>query len=54
MEKNNELCGCGKPLISVFDINEKKIGVTHETYEDEDYHLLYFSTERINERIKQN
>ncbi|WP_353166720.1 hypothetical protein [Empedobacter brevis] len=47
------ICGCGKPLYAVFNENGKRIGVTHQS-EDEDYHFKYYSTSEIMKRINSN
>lgn len=39
-------CGCGRPLVPCLDENGKQIGVTH-TWEDDDWHMEYFSGLRI-------
>ena len=40
-------CSCGKPLSPVFNAQGKKIGVTHENPEDDDWHCGYDSSLRI-------
>ena len=45
MENKNEIisiCGCGRPLIAINGEDGKRIGVTHQTTEDEEYHSNYF------------
>lgn len=36
------VCGCGKTLIPAFDDRGNRIGVTHETPEDDDFHMAFF------------
>jgi hypothetical protein len=43
---SDNICGCGKPLIPLCDENKKVIGVTHDTYENEDWHIKYYSPYR--------
>lgn len=50
--KEGILCQCGKPFIAVIK-NGKQISVTH-TPEDEDWHIQYFSFDKIKERQKSN
>ena len=40
---NGQVCGCGKLLTPLHNAEGKRIGVTHETIEDEDYHIWYFT-----------
>jgi len=62
MSKKNEnkllkqpavMCSCGRELIPCFNVDGKRIGVTH-TPEDEDWHFDFWSTEKVIERIKSN
>lgn len=43
METIVSICGCGKSLIAVYDKDGNMMGVTHATFEDEDYHSQYFA-----------
>ena len=36
------MCGCGRPLIPSYDENGKRLGVTHESSEDEDWHMGFW------------
>ncbi len=47
-------CECGKPLMAMFNKFGKRIGVTHKTIEDEDFHFIFFNCDSIIKRIKQN
>lgn len=47
------ICSCGRPLIPCFNKDGKRIGVTH-TSEDEDWHLEFWSTEKVMKRIESN
>ena len=47
-------CDCGKPLIACLNSKGERIGVTHATPEDEDWHLTYWSTDKVIERQKLN
>ncbi|WP_312698188.1 hypothetical protein [Sphingobacterium mizutaii] len=53
-DKENMTCSCGRMLIPIYDKNGKRIGVTHETIEDEDYHLNFWTAESIAKRSKMN
>lgn len=44
------MCGCGKALTPIF-LNGKRIGSTHITQEDEDFHCAYFTGKTINDII---
>lgn len=44
----NAVCGCGRTLIPVLDKSGKKIGVAHETIEDEEHHSGYFRSLTVN------
>lgn len=46
-ERVIDICACGAPLYPVLDKNGKRIGVTHETLEDEDYHFQFFASLHI-------
>lgn len=41
-EKSVGICQCGKPLFPVYNSEGRRIGVSHNS-EDEDYHNEYFS-----------
>ena len=41
------ICACGAPLYPVLNENGERIGVTHETLEDDDYHFQFFASLRI-------
>ena len=41
------ICGCGKVLSPLFNAEGKRIGVTHKSVEDDDWHNAYFSGIRI-------
>ena len=47
-------CDCGKPLVACLNSKCERIGVTHATYDDEDWHLVYWSTDKVLERQKLN
>jgi len=47
------ICSCGRPLMPLLNKDGKRIGVTH-TWEDDDWHWQYWSTEKVMERIKSN
>jgi len=55
-QKNKDksmMCSCGRPLMPCYDINGKRIGVTH-TSDDDIWHVEYWQTEKIIERAKLN
>ena len=41
------ICLCGAPLYPVLDGNGDRIGVAHETIEDDDYHFKFFAGLKI-------
>jgi len=44
------ICDCGRLLVAALDQNGKRIGAQHATYDDEDYHINYWSTEKVLQR----
>ena len=42
----DKVCGCGKLLIPVME-NGKRIGVTHKTYEDDEYHMNFWARIKV-------
>jgi len=53
------MCSCGKVLFALFNGScekdkpyDKRVGVTHATYEDEDHHNGYWSGMRVLVRDK--
>ena len=47
------MCDCGRPLLPCYDAKGKRIGVTHSS-EDEEYHLVYWSNDKLKERKSSN
>jgi hypothetical protein len=43
------VCSCGRPLLAIRDDSGKQISVTH-TLEDDEHHMEYWSTSKVNER----
>lgn len=41
------ICVCGAPLYPVLNDDGERIGVTHETIEDDDYHFQFLASLRI-------
>ena len=41
------ICACGAPLYPVLDDKGNRVGVTHETVEDDDYHFKFFAGLRV-------
>ncbi len=42
------VCACGRILEPLLDSNGKQLGLLHKTYEDEDYHIWYFTGSGLN------
>jgi hypothetical protein len=40
------ICGCGRPLNPSI-LNGKRVGVTHFDPDDDDHHMLYFASLRV-------
>lgn len=43
-ESIHAVCGCGRTLVPVYGLNGTRIGLTHESIEDEEHHCEYFSS----------
>jgi len=41
------ICACGAPMYPALNAEGKRVGVTHETIEDDDVHNLFFSSLRV-------
>ena len=41
------ICACGAPLYPALNESGDRVGVTHETIEDDDYHNSFFAGLRV-------